>query len=113
MSAIAIDALPHREATEVKNKWGSVVRQVKALGRVAITNRKEPELVVMSAEEYGRLMTQIEEAGAHREKVLASLAARFDEDLAKLQAPEAHKRIDALFDAKGRTETPVIAGQTF
>lgn len=115
MPAVAIDIglLPQREATEVKNKWGSVVRQVKELGRVAITNRKEPELVVMSAEEYGRLMAQVEEAATHREKVLASLAARFDESLAKLQEPGTRERIDALFDAKGRTKVPVIAGETF
>jgi prevent-host-death family protein len=115
MSAVAIDigALPHREATEVKNKWGSVVRQVKAQGRIAITNRKQPELVIMSAEDYGRLMTQLEEAAVHRDKVLASLAARFDEDLARLQAPDAGKRVDALFGAKGRTEAPVVAGRTF
>jgi len=112
---IDIAALPQREATEVKNKWGSVVRQVKAQGLVAITNRKEPQplLVVLSAEEYGRLMAQIDEAAAYREKVLASLTARFDESLAKLQAPDARERIEALFAAKGRTETPVIAGETF
>jgi prevent-host-death family protein len=115
MSAIAIDiaALPHRDATEVKNKWGSVVRQVKALGRVAITNRKEPELVVMSAEEYGRLMTRLEEAMAYRERALQSLSARFDESLAQLQDPDAHKRLDTLFETPSDAETGVIAGKSF
>lgn len=115
MSAVAIDieALPQREATEVKNKWGSVVRQVKAQGRVAITNHKEPELVVMSAEEYGRLMASLAEAAVHRERILASLAARFDESLAKLQAPDAHERIDRFFAMSSEVETGVIAGETF
>jgi hypothetical protein len=67
----------------------------------------------MPAEEYGQLMTQIEEAALHRENLLASLAARFDQELAKLQAPDADQRINALFDKKGRTEKPAVAGQTF
>ena len=110
---IDIDTLPRREATEVKNKWGAVTRQVKSVGRVAITNRKEIELVVMSADAYRQLMAKIGETDMRQQKTLAQLAARFDENLAKLQTPDASKRLDSFFDPDGHAATTPIVGATF
>jgi len=110
---IDIDALPRREATEVKNKWGVVTRQVKAVGRIAITNRKEVELVVMSAEEYRRLMVKVGEAESQQQRTLAQLTARFEEKLSNLQNPGAPKRLDNFFATEGQAAAGPIAGADF
>ena len=83
---IDIEDLPRRNSAQLKNHWGAVSRDVEALGRVAITNRREIETVVMSAAEYRLLMAKIRETETRQQAVLDQLTARFDDGLSCLQA---------------------------
>ena len=44
-----IDELPRRNATQVKNQWRDLVREVRASGSVAVTNHDTVEMVVVDS----------------------------------------------------------------
>src|SRR5471032_2783325 len=90
-----IEALPRRNATQVKNKWSDLVRQVRASGSVAVTNHDQIEMVVVEAGTYREMTALVEGAEARREATLAELTAEFDRRLATFAAPDAHARMDA------------------
>lgn len=74
-------------ASDVKAKgWPELMRKVAKLGAVVVTNHNHPQAVVVSAEEYQRLVSQA--AGAseatQRAQSLKQLQAEFDAHLAVL-----------------------------
>jgi prevent-host-death family protein len=50
------ESLPARSSAEVQDKWGDVVREVRSKGRIAVTSRGHADMIIMSREEYDRVM---------------------------------------------------------
>ena len=74
-------------ASDVKAKgWPELMRKVARLGAVVVTNHNHPQAVVVSAEEYQRLVAQASgaSAAAQRAQSLKQLQAEFDAHLAVL-----------------------------
>jgi hypothetical protein len=56
----------------------------------------------------------LDEAGEKRRQVaLRELEAEWDRKLACLNYPDAHDKVEAMFDAQGRTKKRPKAGETF
>ena len=108
-----IEELPRRNATEVKNKWGDLVREVRANGSVAVTHHNKVEMVVVEAARYREMAALVEDADARRRSALADLAAEFDRHLAALKAPDARRRVDAAMASRGRATPRPKAGASF
>jgi len=107
-----IDDLPQRNATQVKNQWGDLVRTVHKTGSVAVTTHDRVEMVVMDAERYQEMIALVEGAQQRREAALAELTAEFDRHLAQLQSPDTRDRLEAAMDSRGRVPLPK-AGPSF
>ena len=107
---VDVEALPQRESSQIKRNWGAVAREVREMGRIAVTTHKRIEMVIMSAGEYSDLMRKVTEVESRQQGVLDQLEARFDERLARLQAPDAAEKVNNLFAAKGRAKTKPKAG---
>ena len=56
----SIEELPRQNASQVKNKWGEVVRQVRQNGSVAITNHSAVEMVLLDAATYQQLTDSLQ-----------------------------------------------------
>jgi antitoxin (DNA-binding transcriptional repressor) of toxin-antitoxin stability system len=108
-----IEELPRRNATQVKNKWSDLVREVRASGSVAVTHHDKVEMVVVEAARYREMAALIEGIDARRQTALAELSAEFDQHLAALQAPEARKRVEATMASRGRVTPRPKAGASF
>ncbi|VTU45414.1 type II toxin-antitoxin system prevent-host-death family antitoxin [Variovorax sp. PBL-E5] len=110
---INLDDLPRQNASQVKNKWGDVVRQVHRTGSVAITNHAAVEMVLLDAATYRQLTQDLLALKAREQSVLDELADRFAARLAVLQQPGTVRNVTALFDAKGRLGKRPKAGASF
>ncbi|MCW5624563.1 MAG: type II toxin-antitoxin system prevent-host-death family antitoxin [Burkholderiales bacterium] len=97
-----LDALPRQNASQVKNKWGEVVRLVRESGSVAVTNHTKVEMVLVDASRYRQLIEEIQKIRTREQAALDELAQRFNARLAVLQEPGASQKVQALFDAKGK-----------
>jgi prevent-host-death family protein len=109
----ALHDLPRQNASQVKNKWGELVKQVRQNGSVAITHHASVEMVLLDAATYQQLTEDLQAFNAREEALLDELSARFDARLAVLQEPGAARRVDALFEAKGRLARRPKAGASF
>jgi prevent-host-death family protein len=106
-----LEALQQLPATEVKKRgWRGVMKAVSPRGKVAITNHNEPEAVILSAEEYLRIMAIVEQAESASNDALEALRQRFDERLAGLQAPDAGDRLRAAMAAPSKNDAKLKAG---
>jgi prevent-host-death family protein len=108
-----LESLPRHTASQVKNKWGEVVRQVNRSGIGAVTNHSTVEMVLMPAAGYEQLLDELASLRAQRQNTLDELTQRFNTRLAVLQAPDAGAKVDALFDARGALAPRPKAGSTF
>ena len=99
---INLEDLPRQNASQVKNKWGEVVRQVRQSGSVAITNHSSVEMVLLDAATYQQLTESLAALQAREQSVLDELAERFDARLASLHQGDAAARVGALFESKGK-----------
>lgn len=93
--------LPRQNASQVKNKWGDVVRLVHQSGSVAVTNHSVVEMVLLDAATYQQLTEEIQALKAREQTVLDELAERFDARLQGLQQPGVADKVGALFAARG------------
>ncbi|MCG2592149.1 type II toxin-antitoxin system prevent-host-death family antitoxin [Ramlibacter sp. XY19] len=98
----ALEDLPRQTASDVKNKWREVVREVRAAGSVAITNHSSVEVVLVDAEAYRQLAAGAAALRERERSVLDQLSAQFDERLASLQAAKAGSKAAAVFKRKGK-----------
>jgi len=108
-----LDELPRHTASQVKNKWGDVVRQVNRSGAAAVTSHSSVEMVLMPASEYEQLFNELASLRAQRQNSLDELTLRFNARLALLQQPDAAARVEALFNARGRLAQRPKAGSSF
>jgi prevent-host-death family protein len=109
----ALHDLPRQNASQVKNKWGDVVRQVHQTGSVAITNHSAVEMVLLDAATYQQLTEDLDAMKAREQSILDDLTSRFNTRLAVLQEPAARKNVGALFESRGKLARPPKAGSTF
>jgi prevent-host-death family protein len=109
----SLEKLPQRNATQVKNKWADVVREVRKLGSVAITQHDRVEMVVMNAETYRKISALAEEARARSEADLAELSADFDRRLASFNTEGIRDRVESVMSARGRIKRRPKAGAIY
>jgi antitoxin (DNA-binding transcriptional repressor) of toxin-antitoxin stability system len=110
---LQLEELPRRNATQVKNKWSDLVREVRASGSVAVTNHDKVEMVVMEAGKYREMATLIEGAKERHQATLAELTAEFDQRLAELKAPKARKLVENALASRGQVMPRPKAGTSF
>ena len=73
--------LPRSPASDVKRLgWRGVMRTVGREGKVLVTNHDQPEAVILSTDEYQRLMQAAEGAQAQQDAALDTLRRRFDQN---------------------------------
>jgi prevent-host-death family protein len=106
----ALEQLPRRTASDVKNRWREVVRGVRETGSVAITHHAEVELVLVDANTYRQLTEGAAALKARERSVLDQLAADFDKRLSALQQPDAARKVDAVLASSGKLATRPKAG---
>lgn len=109
----SLKTLPQRSATQVKNRWADVVREVRKFGSVAITQHNQVEMVVMDAETYQKISAHAEEARARGEVGLAALSDDFDRRLASFKTDGIRDRVENVMSARGRIKRPAKAGATY
>ncbi|HET8744746.1 MAG TPA: type II toxin-antitoxin system prevent-host-death family antitoxin [Ramlibacter sp.] len=108
-----LEDLPRQTASDVKNKWREVVREVREAGSVAITNHSSVEVVLVNADAYRQLAASAAALKEREASVLDHLSAQFNERLASLQAPDAADKAAAVFQRKGRLSRRPKAGTAF
>jgi prevent-host-death family protein len=108
-----LEDLPRQTASDVKNKWREVLREVREAGSVAITNHSSVEVVLMNAESYRELAASAAALKEREAAVLDQLAAQFDKRLASLKAPHAGDKAAAVFQRKGKLSKRPKAGASF
>lgn len=103
--------LPRAPASDVKKLgWRGVMKTVRSTGRIVVTNHSEPEAVILSTEEYARLVRMAEQAAPRPEDALAALRADFDRRLAALETPDAADRLRKLMRSGAKLQGKVTAG---
>ena len=108
-----LEDLPRQTASDVKNKWREVVREVRESGSVAITNHSSVEVVLVNAEAYRQLAASAAALQEREASVIDQLSAQFNERLASLQAPGAARKAASVFKRKGKLSTRPKAGASF
>lgn len=108
-----LSALPRQTASQVKNRWGEIVRLVRQSGSVAITNHALVEMVVLDAATYQELTLEVQALKAREHSALEELTGRFDQRLALLQQPAAADGVQSLLRAGGRLEHRAKAGTSY
>jgi prevent-host-death family protein len=107
----SITQLPRIPASDVKKRgWRGLMRALAAKGPVVVTNHSEPEAVIISADEYARLLTAVEATVKTTEAALDTLRQRFDQRLATLTAPGAGDRLRAMSRSPAKLRGKVKAG---
>lgn len=110
---LTLDQLPRQTASNVKNKWRDVVRQVREAGSVAVTTHSTVDMVLVDAGTYEQLTAHAAALKAHEQSVLDQLAADFDRRLAGLQRSDAAGKMASVFTSAGRLASRPKAGTAF
>lgn len=105
--------LPTRPASQVKNRWGEVVRQVREVGSVAVTSHASVEMVLIDTATYRRMAEQSQAAQAREASTLDALNQAFQARLAALQQDDAPDRVQAVLAARGKSRLRPKAGRSF
>lgn len=108
-----IEELPRKTATQVKNKWRDLVREVRASGSVAVTHHDTVEMVVVEAARYREMAALVDRSARRQKETLTELTAEFDRRLAELRVPDARQRVEKALASKGRTTPRPKAGTSF
>lgn len=97
-----ISQLPTASASTIKRDgWKGVMRSLGGEGRLVVTNHDKPEAVILSTQEYERLIKAARSAANALDDPLQTLRDRFDARLAALDAPDAGKRLRELMRDPG------------
>jgi len=110
---IALESLPSQKSSQVKNKWGDVVRQVQDHGSLAITNHSTVELVLLTAGTYQSLLDLVDRLQTRERSDLDELSAQFKTRLEALQRPQARDRLAGVLRSKGKAKKAPRAGKSF
>lgn len=110
----ALTRLPVAAASSVKKDgWRGMMRALSAQGKLLITNHNQPEAVILSTDEYTRLVQAAQAANQAMPDPLAELRRRFDERLATLDNDDAADRLRAVMRSPGQLGGKVKAGSTY
>lgn len=110
---IDVEGLPACSFTEVQDNWGKVVREVRSKGRIAITSRGHADMVIMSREEYDRVMEALSAPSAAIADPVVDLTRRFDERIARINDGTMAGKTVRLRAMTGQVPNPPIAGVSF
>lgn len=108
-----VDQLPRANASQVKNKWGEVVRQVHQIGTLAITSHSAVEMVMLDVATYRALTESFMQLKAREQSVLDELTQRFNKRLEALSLSNASQNALALLDGRGALKRRPKAGESF
>ena len=104
--------LPRIPASDVKKLgWRGVMRTVGREGKMLVTNHDQPEAVILSTDEYQRLL-QAAQSVPQPDEALDALRRHFDEHLAVLVAADAGERLRGVFGRPAALGGQVRAGET-
>ncbi|TAL76987.1 MAG: type II toxin-antitoxin system Phd/YefM family antitoxin [Burkholderiaceae bacterium] len=110
----AIPQLPTATASTIKREgWKGVMRALNGVGRLVVTNHNEPEAVILSTQEYDRLIKAARAAANAVNDPLQALRDRFDARLATLDMPDTGNRLRTLMSNPGTLGGKVKAGETY
>ena len=107
-----LKGMPVSAASAVKSAgWRGITKALGAEGKLLITNHNEPQAVILTTAEYGRLLS----AGTARSASdpIAELRRRFDERLSSLDKDDAGDRLRGLMASPGKLAGKVKAGSTY
>lgn len=101
-------------ASTIKREgWKGVMRLLSRGGRLVVTNHNEPEAVILTTQEYDRLVKAAHSATDAVHDPLQALRDRFDARLKALDAPDAGSRLRDLMRHPGSLDGKVKAGETY
>ena len=110
----AISQLPTAPASTVKREgWKGVMRSLSGEGRLVVTNHNEPEAVILSTQEYERLVKAARSATNAINDPLQALRDRFDARLATLDTNDAASQLRDVMRNPGALGGKVKAGETY
>lgn len=110
----SISQLPAAPASTIKREgWKGVMRSLRGAGQLVVTNHNRPEAVILSTQEYDRLVKAARAAATAVNDPLQALRDRFDARLATLDTPDAESRLRGLMNNPGTLEGKVKAGETY
>jgi prevent-host-death family protein len=114
---LRIDDLQKKTASEVKNHWAAVVREVRSRGSLVVTQYDRPEMVVMDVATYEKLKAAAEAAATatadRHAATIQRLEADFDRRLASLKSPQTKARIAGVMEARGKAKRRPRVGESF
>ncbi len=110
---LPMEELPSQTSSQVKSRWGEVVRQVQDRGVVAITHHSSVDLVLLSAGAYRSLREQLQALQAREQAEIDALSEQFKARLESLQHPQAHDRLAKVMAAKGKARKAPTAGTSY
>lgn len=106
--------LPTAPASTIKREgWKGVMRSLSGVGQLVVTNHNEPEAVILSTQEYDRLIKAAHSASKALNDPLQALRDQFDARLASLDAPDAGNRLRDLMNKPAALDGKVKAGKTY
>lgn len=107
-------SLTRKPSSALKTEgWSSFVRAMTEAGPLLVTHRNRPEAVIISPQEYERLLAIAQRERERRSAALAELDAEFDARLASLRASDADARMDRFLDEPVRLGGRLRAGEGF
>lgn len=89
------------------------MRALNGVGRLVVTNHNEPEAVILSTQEYDRLVKAARSAANAVNDPLQALRDRFDARLATLDTPDTGNRLRTLMSNPGTLGGKVKVGETY
>lgn len=108
-----LHSLPQRSATQVKNQWADLVREVRNSGGVAVTSHDRVEMVVMEAATYQQVASLAAGKDAADQAALQRLTVEFDRRIAAMRREQTPARIKQVLKARGRAKRRPKAGSSF
>jgi PHD/YefM family antitoxin component YafN of YafNO toxin-antitoxin module len=105
--------LPRISASDLKKLgWRGMMNALRSKGRLLVTNREEPEAVIIPVVEYERLMRLVAQSEAQAESTLANLRRSFDERLSSLQGQSAATRLQSTIRVPAKLGGKVKAARS-
>lgn len=111
---VAISDLHATPASSVKKEgWRGLMRILSRKSKVLVTNHNHPEAVILSTDEYERLIQAARDNTSQQRDPLEELRRRFDHRLEALKREDAAERLREVMDQPPQLQGRVKAGPSF
>jgi len=111
---LPMEELQVAPASDIKQRgWRKLMQSVVSAGPMVITNHKQPEAVIVSAQAYAEMLQALKQRQKLDGDVLVQLRQRFDDRLQSLQAEDAADRINDLLGDPVELNEEVLAGEGY